>query len=162
VRDEATGETQLVDFGHVGDVTAVDTTLLSLLVEHSYVPVVSSLGSDTDGGVLNINADTVAGVIARDLGAAKLLSLTAVPGLLRDPSDPATLVSRLTVEEAKEAIREGWIAGGMIPKVQTIMEAVDGGVEAGHILSGVEQNSLLLELFTDAGVGTLIERGETP
>lgn len=156
VEDRATGERQVVDFGHVGDVVNVDTTLLSLLVENGYVPVVSSLGSDAEGNVLNINADTVASVIAKDLAASKLLSLTAVRGLLRDAKDPNSLVSRLTVREARAALDAGWIAGGMVPKVKTLLEAVEGGVEAGHILSGVDPNSLLLELFTTEGVGTLI------
>jgi len=160
MKDEATGETEVVDFGHVGDVTRVDTTLLSLLVENAYVPVVSSLASDADGNILNSNADTVASVIAKDLHAAKLLSLTTVPGLLEDPADPASVISRLTLEEAREALRSGRIAGGMRPKVQTVVDAVAGGVEAGHILSGITPNAILLELFTDEGVGTLIERGE--
>jgi acetylglutamate kinase len=156
MHDEKTGETEVVDFGHVGDVTSVDTALLSLLVEHGYVPVVSSLASDAAGNILNVNADTVASVIARDLRAAKLLSLTTVPGLLADPEDPTSLISRLTVAEARDALKSGRIAGGMVPKVQTILEAVEGGVDAGHILSGTERNSILLELFTDAGVGTII------
>ena len=156
MRDEASGEVRVVDFGWVGDVTDVDASLLSLLVEHGYVPVVSSLASDDEGNVLNVNADTVASVIAQDLRAAKLLSMTTVPGLLRDPKDPSTVISRLTVAEARVALRTGSIAGGMRPKVESLVEAVEGGVEAGHILSGLDENSLLLELFTTGGVGTLI------
>jgi acetylglutamate kinase len=113
--DKATGETTLVDFGHVGDVTSADPHLLTLLVENGYVPVISSLGSDEEGNILNINADTVASVIARAMGAAKLISLTNVPGLMRDPKDPATLISKLTVTEAREAIRAGVASGGMAP-----------------------------------------------
>ncbi len=157
VRDPKTGESQVVDFGHVGDVTHVDTSLLSLLVEHDYVPVVSSLAGDAEGNVLNVNADTVASVIAKDLGAAKLLSLTGVPGLLRDANDPSSVISRLTVSEARRALASGSVVGGMRPKVETIVDAVAGGVEAGHILSGLDENALLLELFTATGVGTLIE-----
>jgi acetylglutamate kinase len=157
MRDDATGETRMVDFGHVGDIEDVDTSLLSLLVENGYVPVLSSLGGDAEGNVYNINADTVASALARDLGASKLISLTTVRGLLRDADDPSTLVSRMTVSEARAALEEGAIAGGMRPKVLSLVEAVEGGVECGHILSGVEQNTLLVELFTKEGVGTLIE-----
>jgi acetylglutamate kinase len=160
MKDPKTGETSVVDFGHVGDVTAVDTTLLSLLVENGYVPVISSLGSDQDGNILNINADTVAAVIAQDLRAAKLITLTNVAGLLKDPKDPKTLISRLTVEEARRAITEGFVEGGMVPKLESLIDAVESGVEAGHILSGLEESALLLELFTDRGVGTLVERGD--
>jgi acetylglutamate kinase len=157
MRDAKTGETTLVDFGHVGDVTSADPHLLTLLVEHGYVPVISSLGSDDQGNILNINADTVAAVIARAMGAAKLISLTNVPGLMKDPKDPSTLISRLTVTEAREAMDSGVISGGMAPKIESLIQAVEGGVEAGHILSGLDESALLLELFTDQGAGTLIE-----
>jgi acetylglutamate kinase len=156
MRNQATGETEVVDFGHVGDVTGVDSSLLSLLVEHGYVPVLSSLGSDDEGNVLNINADTVASVLAQDLKAAKLVTLTAVPGILRDPTDPSTLVSRLTVSEARAALASGSIRGGMVPKVESLVAAVEHGVERGHVLSGFQASALLLELFTTEGVGTLI------
>jgi acetylglutamate kinase len=102
----------------------------------------------------------VASVLACDLRAAKLISLTTVPGLLRDPNDPSTLVSKLTLAEARAALASGQIRGGMVPKVQSLVDAVASGVENGHILSGIEENALLLELFTNQGVGTLIERGE--
>lgn len=157
MKDSKTGETTLVDFGHVGDVTASDPHLVTLLVEHGYVPVISSLGSDDEGNILNINADTVASVIAKAIGAAKLISLTNVPGLMRDPKDRTTLISRLTVSEARAAMATGIVSGGMAPKVESLIEAVEGGVEAGHILSGLEESALLLELFTDRGAGTLIE-----
>ncbi len=162
MRDSRTGETTLVDFGHVGDVTASDPHLVSLLVEHGYVPVISSLGSDDEGNILNINADTVAAVIARAVGAAKLISLTNVRGLLRDPKDPSSLISRLTVSEARAALASGSVSGGMAPKVESLIQAVEGGVEAGHILSGLDESALLLELFTDRGAGTLIEPDAPP
>ncbi len=158
--DDATGETTVVDFGHVGDVTGVDTSLLSLLVENGYVPVVSSLGSDADGNVLNINADTVASALAQDLRASKLISMTTVPGLLRDPEDPSSVISRLTLAEARDALTSGRIRGGMVPKVRSLVDAVEHGVAAGHILSGLDESALLLELFTTEGVGTLIEAGD--
>jgi acetylglutamate kinase len=162
VHDERTGESRVVDFGHVGDVERVDTSLLALLAGDGYVPVIASLGSDDEGNVLNINADTVASVIAQDLRAAKLISLTTVPGLLRDPADPESLVSRLTVSEAKKALATDAIEGGMRPKVKSLIDAVEGGVERGHILSGLTESALLLELLTDRGVGTLIEPDPDP
>ena len=156
VLDPETGQRRLVDFGLVGDVTAVDTALVRLLLENKYVPVIASLASDGSGNILNINADTVASVIAKDLGAAKLVILTGVPGLLRDKNDPKSLVSRITTEEAKAAMKDGTVAGGMLPKLRALVDAVEGGVERGHILSGTLPGALLLELFTSAGSGTLI------
>ena len=91
------------------------------------------------------------------MGAAKLISLTNVPGLMRDPKDRSTLIERLTLRQAREAMASGIVSGGMAPKVQSLIEAVEGGVEAGHILSGLDESALLLELFTDRGAGTLIE-----
>ena len=158
VQDDDTGRTEIVDFGHVGDIVQVNTELLSLLVEHGYVPVISSLGCDEEGNALNVNADTVAMEIARDLSASKLISLTSVPGLLRNKDDPSSVISRLSLTEARTALSDGTIQGGMIPKVKTLVEAVEGGVRAGIILSGLDHDSLLAELFTDRGVGTLIER----
>jgi len=155
--DAATGETTLVDFGHVGDVTRVDTSLLALLVEHGYVSVVSSLAGDEEGAPLNVNADTVASVLAQGLGASKLITLTGVPGLLRDANDPGSLISHLTIREARDLMASGAVAGGMVPKLTTMIEALEGGVGAAVILSGVEESALLLELFTVRGVGTLIE-----
>jgi len=157
--DEATGETTLVDFGHVGDVTAVDTDLLSLLVEQGYVSVVSSLAGDAEGHTLNVNADTVASVLARGLGASKLITLTGVAGLLRDPADPASVIPRLTAAQARDLMTTGVVAGGMVPKLTTMIEALEGGVGEAVILSGLEESALLLELFTDHGVGTLISLG---
>ena len=154
--DEATGETEVVDFGHVGDVTAVDTSLLSLLGENGYVPVISSLAGDDDGNALNVNADTVASIIAQDLEASKLIMLSNVPGLLRDKDDPESLVSRTTVDEIRGMLDDGTVQGGMRPKVTTMVDALENGVGEVVILSGIEESALLLELFTDRGVGTLI------
>jgi acetylglutamate kinase len=156
VVDPETGAKRLVDYGLVGDVTAVDTSLVRLLLENKYVPVIASLAGDGEGNILNINADTVASVIAKDLAAAKLVILTGVPGLLRDKSDPASLVSRITTEEAKAAMKDGTVAGGMLPKLRALVDAVEGGVERGHVLSGTVPGAILLELFTSAGCGTLI------
>jgi len=156
VVDPETGERRLVDYGLVGDITGVDTSLLRLLLENKYVPVLASLAGDLGGHVLNVNADTVAAAIAKDLQASKLVILTGVAGLLRDKSDPASLISRITTEEAKAAMKSGSVAGGMLPKLKALVDAVEGGVERGHILSGTQPGAILLELFTSAGCGTLI------
>jgi acetylglutamate kinase len=156
IQDKQTGETRVVDFGLVGDVQEVDSSVLRLLMENGYVPVLASLGADADGNILNINADTVAAVIAQDLGAAKLISLTSVAGVLENPGDPGSLISLLTLSEARALLTTDAIAGGMKPKIQSLVDAVEGGVDRAHILSGVEVGSLLLELFTRTGCGTLI------
>jgi acetylglutamate kinase len=156
VVDPATGAKQIVDYGLVGDITGVDTSLVRLLLDHKFVPVVSSLASDEQGNVLNVNADTVAAALAKDLQASKLVILTGVPGLLRRKDDPSSLVSRITTEEAKAAMRDGTVSGGMLPKLRALVDAVEGGVGRGHVLSGVVPGALLLELFTSAGSGTLI------
>lgn len=154
--DPTTGTKTLVDYGHVGDIQSVDTSLLTLLLEAKYVPVLASLASDERGNILNINADTVASVIAKDLQASKLVILTGVPGLLRDKNDPSSLISRITTEEAKAAIKDGTVVGGMLPKLKALVDAVEGGVGRGHILSGTTPGAVLLELFTSKGSGTLI------
>ncbi len=160
--NEDTGEKTTVDFGHVGDVTGADTSLLSLLVENGYVPVVSSLCSDEEGNILNINADTVASVLAQGLGATRLLSLTSVPGVLRDANDPGSLIPTMSASEIDEAIQQGIVKGGMVPKVTALVDAVRGGVRGAAILSGLSESSLLLELFTSEGVGTLIRPDDAP
>ena len=156
VRDSESGVVSMVDYGHVGDVTEVRPHLLSLLMDNGYVPVISSLASDEEGNVLNINADTVSSVLARALGAYKLISLTTVPGVLTDPSDPSTMLPYLSPDEAREAVASGVVRGGMKPKVMSLVEAVEGGVERAHILSGIDEGAMLLELFTREGCGTLI------
>jgi acetylglutamate kinase len=156
VKDPATGETRVVDYGLVGDVNQVDSNLLRLLMENGYVPVLASLGADADGNILNINADTVASVIARDVGAAKLISLTSVAGVLSDPADPESLVPLLTLPQARALLDSNSVSGGMKPKIKAVVDAVEGGVRRGHILSGLTAGSVLLELFTRSGCGTLI------
>jgi len=153
---EQTGEKRVVDFGFVGDVQAVDTALLNLLMDNGYVPVLASLGADAQGKVLNINADTVASVIAQDLKAGKLISLTSVPGVLADKDDAESLITRLTTSEARDALSSGVVSAGMKPKIAAVVEAVENGVTRGHILSGLEHGTLLMELFTREGCGTLI------
>jgi len=156
MRDEVTGESRLVDFGYVGDIRSVDTSLLSLLMEHGYAPVLASLASDEQGNILNVNADTVSAAIARDLGAAKLISLTSVPGVLSDRNDPGSLIPVLSVARARELLAGSTLSGGMKPKLAAIVDAVEHGVRRGHVLSGLQAGSILLELFTREGCGTLI------
>ena len=156
VVDPETGKKQMVDFGLVGDIKAVNTSLVRLLLNNKYVPVLASLASDSQGNILNINADTVASALAKDLKAAKLVILTGVPGLMRDKNDPSTLVTRITTDEARAAMTNGSVTGGMLPKLKALVEAVEGGVGRGHILSGTEPGAILLELFTSGGSGTLV------
>jgi len=146
-----------VDLGHVGDVEGVDGSLLSDLVDRGYIPVVCSLGADETGNILNINADTVAAEIAISLKAEKLVNLTTVPGVFLD-SAREELVSVLTERQAEDAIRRGVIAGGMIPKVESCLHALRGGVRKAHILNGLEGHSLLVETFTRKGAGTMLVR----
>lgn len=145
--------------GFVGDVARVRPGLLQGLMDDGFVPVVSTVGVDASGQPLNINADTAAGAIAEAVGAEKVIYLTDVAGLRRDVADPASLVQRATVAEAEALIADGTVAGGMIPKVESCIQAVRGGVKSAHILDGRVPHALLLELFTDSGVGTMITGG---
>ncbi|HHI67847.1 MAG TPA: acetylglutamate kinase, partial [Planctomycetes bacterium] len=151
-----TGKTRTVDYGEVGDVVDSDPSVLRTLLESGYVPVVASLAADQEGKPLNINADTVAETLARALGAEKLIFLTGSPGLLRDPKDPSSLVAFATPEDLKKLMAEGSIQGGMRPKVEACLRAVEGGVKRTHIIDGCAPDSLLIELFTGAGCGTMI------
>jgi acetylglutamate kinase len=156
ITDAQTGETRQVDFGHVGDITEVNTRLLRKLLDDGYVPVLASLGSDHEGNIYNINADTVAAHVAMDMQADKLLLLTNAPGLLQDPADPATLISHTCASRCEELLEAGAIQGGMVPKVTTLVQAVRGGVPRAHILNGKAAHSLLIELFTKDGNGTMV------
>ena len=156
--DPVTGKSKSVDFGHVGDIQAVDTSVVRVLMENGFLPVVASLGADDRGNILNINADTVAVEMALDLQADKFLNMTQVPGVLRNLADSGSLITDLTVEQADALIKEGVVRGGMIPKVRTCVEAVRRGIPRAHILNGLEAHAILLELFTDHGAGTLIHK----
>lgn len=160
VTDPATGRSRMVDFGHVGDIERVNTRLLRRLLDDGYVPVVSSLGGDDQGRVFNINADTVAARIAMDLHADKLIFLTDAPGLLADPADRSSLISHISATRCEEMLRTGAIRGGMIPKIETLLEGVRGGVRRAHILDGKKAHALLLELFTKDGCGTMVTTRE--
>jgi acetylglutamate kinase len=151
-----TGEREHVDFGHVGDVVEINARLLTVLLGQGYLPVISSLGADTEGTVFNINADTIAGEIAAQLKAEKLILLSDVEGLYLRPGDPETKLSRLTADEAEAMIKNGSATGGMIPKLQSIAALIRQGVHSAHIISGATRNALLSEIFTDSGTGTMI------
>jgi acetylglutamate kinase len=144
------------ELGFVGDVAAVNPAILERLLAEDLIPVVSTIGSGPDGQAYNINADTLAGAIAEALGAEKVIYLTDVEGLLADVSDPASLISRTTAGELQSAIDEGRLTGGMIPKVAACIHAVDHGVVSAHILDGRVPHVVLLELFSDAGIGTMV------
>ena len=144
------------ELGFVGDVEAVDPTLLTGLVADGFIPVVATIGTDPTGQAYNINADTVAGAIAEALGAEKLVYLTDIEGLRRVVTDPASLIRQTTPDELDALIAEGIIAGGMIPKVDSCVQAVRNGVRRAHILDGRIPHVLLLELFTDEGIGTMV------
>lgn len=144
--------------GRVGDVTGIDTTLIDNLVEDGFIPVVATVAAGDDGGSFNVNADLVAGQLAAALGADKCLFLTDVDGLYRDFSDKGSLISALTPEEAEEMIMSDELEGGMVPKVAACVHALRGGVRRAHILNGTVPHALLLEVYTDEGVGTMIAR----
>jgi acetylglutamate kinase len=141
------------ELGFVGEIERVDVDVLNHIAE-DYIPVVASAGADRDGNSYNVNADTAAGRVAAALHAYKAVFLTDVSGWLADPDDPASLVSRTEVAEVRA--RLGEVAGGMRPKLAACIEAIAGGVSSAHIVDGRRPHSLLLELFTDAGIGTMV------
>ncbi|GIX45772.1 MAG: acetylglutamate kinase [Candidatus Sumerlaea sp.] len=145
-----------VDIGFVGDVVRIDPTILQIFKEHQIVPVVSPIGVDENGQTYNINADTVASDIAAALQADKFILLTDVRGILRDRKDESSLINSLRMEEIEPLIQQGVIDGGMIPKVRACLDALKAGVKKTHILDGRLPHSLLLEIFTDRGIGTQI------
>jgi acetylglutamate kinase len=142
-----------VDLGYVGEIERVDVDLLRRISEN-YIPVIASVGADLDGQSYNINADEAAGAVAEALGAYKLVFLTDVPGWLADPSDESSRISLATVPHIKQRLDD--LSGGMRPKLAACMHAVEGGVRAAHIIDGREPHSVLLELFTDEGIGTKV------
>jgi acetylglutamate kinase len=145
------------DLGFVGAIERVDVDVLNHVAE-DYIPVVASVGADAKGQSYNVNADEAAGAVAASLGAHKVIFLTDVEGWLADAGDPATLVSETDVAEIRSGIADGRIAGGMLPKLEACAEAVERGVLSAHIVDGRLPHSLLLELFTDAGIGTKVRR----
>lgn len=154
--NDRTGSLEKVDFGNVGDILEINTRLLTLLLSEHYLPVISSLGSDDEGAIFNINADTIAAQTAVRLGAEKLILLTDVNGIYLDPADDSTKISQITAGEAEEMIAAGRVSGGMVPKLQSLAQILGSGVGAVHIINGNVRNALLSEVFTDRGTGTML------
>ncbi|MCS6775476.1 MAG: acetylglutamate kinase [Chloroherpetonaceae bacterium] len=155
-------ESEQGDLGFVGDVAQVNTDILHLLVAQGYIPVVSSVAIGPDGESYNVNADHVAGHIAAALGAAKLIILTDVEGLYADVSDRSTLISEMDTAQAATMIRSGAAARGMIPKLEACITALQAGVERAHLIDGRVPHALLIEIFTDTGIGTMIRPAAEP
>ncbi|MCL7049455.1 hypothetical protein MKW94_025293 [Papaver nudicaule] len=144
------------ELGFVGDIAGVDTSILQSLIASGYIPVIASVGVDKDGQAYNINADTVAGELAAALGAEKLILLTDVAGILEDRNDPGSLVKEIDIKGVTQMVDEGKIAGGMIPKVTCCVRSIAQGVRTASIIDGRLPHSLLLEILTDEGAGTMI------
>lgn len=160
MRDETTGEDTEVDFQNVGDIRTLNPRILEKLIENRFVPVISSLGADKEGEVLNINADTIASEIARELHAEKLFILTNVNGVLKDVDDPESRYSHITVDGGERLIDSGSISGGMMPKLTAAVQAVRHGVTRAYVINGMAENALLYEVFTRKGLGTMIVNRE--
>jgi acetylglutamate kinase len=143
--------------GFVGEITNVNVQPILDLIEKEYIPVVSTVGCDKEGNVYNINADTAASYIAGAMKAERLITMTDIPGILRDVNDPDSIIKKVTTEEARQLFEEGVISGGMIPKVECCIEAIEKGVRRVTILDGRVPHALLLELLTDEGAGTLVK-----
>ncbi|MCC5876645.1 MAG: acetylglutamate kinase [Candidatus Sumerlaeia bacterium] len=156
---KVTGSDEVVDFGEVGDIQSVDKTILESLLAQGCIPVVSPLAADRDGRILNVNADVAAAKIASSFPAEKLLLMSDTQGVMTDLNDPTSMISQLDATQAREAIRQGIIKGGMIPKVEMGLGALEAGVNSVHILSATEPNTLLLEIFTESGCGTMLIPG---
>ena len=143
--------------GFVGEITNVNVQPILDLIEKQYIPVVSTVGCDREGNVYNINADTAASYIAGAMHAERLITMTDIPGILRDVNDPDSIIKRVNIEEARQLFREGVISGGMIPKVECCIEAIEKGVRRVTILDGRVPHAVLLELLTDEGAGTMVK-----
>ena len=142
--------------GLVGDVARVNPDVLEPLLDRGYVPVISSVAASSEGQSHNINADTVAGELAAALDAEKLILLTDTPGILRDRNEPESLIRKIRLSDARQLIQDGVVAGGMTPKTECCIRALAQGVSAAHIVDGRVAHALLLEVFTDAGIGTMV------
>ncbi|MBI4780242.1 MAG: acetylglutamate kinase [Oscillatoriophycideae cyanobacterium NC_groundwater_1537_Pr4_S-0.65um_50_18] len=146
--------------GFVGEVSSIDVKVLRSLLADGYIPVVSSVAADETGQAYNINADTVAGELAAALEAEKMILMTDTAGILRDYKDPSTLIAKVDIQEARQLIESGVVGGGMIPKVTCCVRSLAQGVKAAHIIDGRIPHALLLETFTDAGIGSMIVASE--
>ena len=158
VKSENSEETKKIDIGFVGEIENINTEIIKVLEKSDYIPVISSIGTDKNGQTYNINADYVAGEIAGKLNADRMIFLTDVDGILLDYHDKQTLVDEIDVYHVNKLIEKGVISGGMLPKVNTCLKAIEKGVENVIILNGKLEHSLLLELFTEEGAGTLIKK----
>lgn len=147
----------IVDLGFVGETEFVNPEIIRILLDNGFIPVVSPVATDLTGNTYNLNADVVAGDIAAALRAKKLIMLTDVPGILEDPQDKSTLISKIRLPELEKMRSKGAIRGGMIPKVDAVIKALKSGVEKAHIIDGSRPHSILIELFTKEGIGTMVE-----
>ena len=157
-KSENSEETKKIDIGFVGEIENINTEIIKMLEKSDYIPVISSIGTDKNGQTYNINADYVAGEIAGKLNADRMIFLTDVDGILLDYHDKQTLIDEIDVYHVNKLIEKGIISGGMLPKVNTCLKAIEKGVENVIILNGKLEHSLLLELFTEEGAGTLIKK----
>ena len=144
-----------VDYGFVGDIVSVDTKLINILSEDAYIPVIAPIGCDDQGHSYNINADTVASAVATALKAEKLMFLTDIDGIRWDPADPDTLIYEISAQDVVSLIAEGIVSGGMLPKAKACAKAIREGVNRVHILNGTIPHAILLEIFTNSGIGTM-------
>ena len=145
--------------GRVGEITNVNIRPITDVLEKGYIPVVSTVGCDAEGGVYNINADDAAAMIAASLGAAALISMTDVSGIMKDKNDPSTLIPVIKTSEAPYLVESGVIAGGMIPKTRCCINAVNSGVERVFIIDGRIPHAILIEMLTSEGIGTMFVKG---
>ena len=158
IKDE-TGD--LIDYGYVGDISSVNMDILNTQLDAGYIPIISSLTANADGVILNVNADTIAATIAYELSAEKLILMTSVPGILMDANDKTSLISYINHDSLKKMKSNGKLTDGMLPKVDAIGLALDNGVSRVHIISSNSEDSLLTEIFTNHGTGTLIVKDLT-
>ncbi|MFQ5887464.1 MAG: acetylglutamate kinase [Candidatus Hydrothermarchaeales archaeon] len=148
-----------VDLGHVGETVKVNPEVIDILTDKGYIPVISPIGITEEGNSLNLNSDTVAGDVAVALGAKKLVILTDVSGVMRDLNDKKSMINEIKVSEVESLLKKNIIEGSMIPKLEACANAVRGGVSRAHIIDGGVKHSLLLELLTDEGIGTMVKEG---
>ena len=151
----------LIDYGYVGDISSVNMDILNTQLDAGYIPIISSLTANTDGVILNVNADTIAATIAYELNAEKLILMTSVPGILMDTNDKTSLISYINHDSLKKMKSNGKLTDGMLPKADAIGLALDNGVSRVHIISSNSEDSLLTEIFTNHGTGTLIVKDLT-
>ncbi|MGB9980612.1 acetylglutamate kinase [Methanobacterium sp.] len=157
VINSETGEKRIVDLGLVGEIKSINPGIVDVLTKNDYIPIISPIGVADNGETLNLNADTVAGDMASEMDAEKLIILTDVPGILADPNDPESLIRKIKIDEIEELIKDGTITEGMLPKTMTCIKAIEDGVSSAHIIDGRVKHSVLLEIFTKKGIGTMIK-----